>query len=161
MTKVTIKSKWRVWLRKLLLLLMTSRSRCYLSLSSDTTLNCASNTLYTSKILLWELATETIIHFISDGLLLIFQARYVGNRAHRWLTLTFHWGHGTLGGLMVQALCVWCEYTIGGLSCISCYQKQEEVRIALSVVSRHCRYNSWSECNSAVAISKLDEKIMH
>ena len=55
MTKVIIKSKWRVWLRKLLLLLMTSPLRCYLSLSSETTLNYASNMLYMSELLLWEL----------------------------------------------------------------------------------------------------------
>ena len=62
MTKVTIKNKWRVWLRKLLLLLMTLRSRCYLSLSSKTTLNYASNMLYMSKLLLWELTTEMVIY---------------------------------------------------------------------------------------------------
>ena len=158
MTKVTIKSKCRIWLRKLLLLLMALPSRCYLFLSSKTTLNCASNTLSTSKVLLWELTTATVIHFISDGIICKVRLRYVGNRAHGWLMLTFQWGHCTLGDIMVQPLhSQWCEYIIEGLSWISCYQKQE-VRIPLSVVSRHFYYNLQSECNSAGAISKLDAK---
>ena len=104
MTKVIIKSKWRVWLRKPLLLLMTSPLRCYLSLSSETTLNYASNMLYMSELLLWELSTAMVIHFISDGTIWDVQSRYVGNRVHRWLMLTFQWGHGTLRSIMVQAL---------------------------------------------------------
>ena len=104
MTKVTIRSKWRDWLRKQPILLMTSPSRCYLSLSSKTTLNCASNMLYTGKVLLWRLTTETAIHFISDGMFLNLQTRYVRNWAYHWLILTFYWENCKVGGIMVQPL---------------------------------------------------------